>query len=98
MLPETDHAREGYIAARDAKNRWREWRMNSISGDLDAFQAYIMDDLASEAETPWLREVADFAEREEMLTPEMLEAVQSIEAWGNRLRDLCRGSLQQVAA
>jgi hypothetical protein len=88
MLPESDYAKELYVELRDTRTRMREMVLRRVHGDLDEFHSYVLEKLAEEAEVPGLRELVDFAQAEDVMTPEMQEAAKNAIAWGVHLRVL----------
>jgi hypothetical protein len=86
MLPESQTAIASYIEMRDYRNRFRQMQMRALKGDLDAFNAYVLCNIALEGEMPGLREEVDFAQSEGgILTDEMVHAAESAIAWGVEL-------------
>jgi hypothetical protein len=59
-----------------------------VHGDVDAFNKYVLRCMAVDCEMSDLREAADFAAEENILTEEMQKAVESCIAWGQHLHRL----------
>lgn len=88
MIPESKDGRSAYIEARDMKSRHRQMMMKSLLGDLDEFNAFVLANIGTNAEMPYLRESVDFATDEGILTEEMIVAADNAILWGVELRRL----------
>lgn len=88
MLPETKIGKALYAETRDYRNRWRQSFLTRSKGDIDAFTAYALEDLAENSDFPQFKEAMDFALSEGMMTEEMVNAAEQAASWGSRLREL----------
>lgn len=84
-LPNTPESKALYIELRDHRNRWRKMEMKACGGDADAFAAKLLEDLKHESWMASFREVFDFCCERGVLTPEQIEAGNSVIAWGEQL-------------
>jgi hypothetical protein len=94
-MPESKDAKGLYVQFRDFKSRMRTMHLSIAKGDMEALENYVLDDLAFDAEFPVFRECLDFAQGEDFLTPEMIEAAEASIAWGARLRELISAKLSR---
>lgn len=98
MLPESAAAKQAYIEMRDMRSSHRQMMLRTLHGDLDEFNAYVLEHVAIDAELSDFRESFDFAKDEGILTAEMIHAAESAISWGIEAKRLIEEHLKARAA
>ena len=86
MLPTTKDGQELFASIRENRSRWREWNLSRFKGDMAELKREELGQLELEADLAGLKEMLEFMESEEMLTPEQIEAGKNIIGWADILK------------
>ena len=89
MLPSALESKVMYLNSREFRNRMREKVLKHLGGDMEAFRVDQLDALASDAECELIHEQADFMREQDMLTPEISEALENLYGWAKELQARC---------